>query len=85
MVRYECGVECSAPSHSQKKAIKILGAWLDPRLTWNEHIAQAARKGQAASEALARLAASTWGPSVRNSRLLYTAVVRPAILYGAHK
>jgi hypothetical protein len=69
----------------EKKAIKILGAWLDPRLTWNEHIAQAARKGQAASEALARLAASTWGPSARNSRLLYTAVVRPAILYGARE
>lgn len=53
------------------KAIKVLGVWLDPGLTWKEHITQANRKGIAASEALARLATSTWGPSTRNTRLLY--------------
>ena len=36
-----------------------------------------------AFEALSRLTASTWGPSMKRSRLLYTAVVRPAILYGS--
>jgi len=70
---------------AERKAIRVLGVWLDPKLTWKEHIAQATRKGLAASEAAARLAAATWGPSVRNTRLLYTAVIRPAILYGAQE
>jgi len=69
----------------QDKAIRVLGVWLDPSLSWKEHIAQAARKGLAASEALARLATSTWGPSARNSKLLYTAVVRPTLLYSAQE
>jgi len=58
---------------------------MDPRLTWKEHIAHATRKGLAASEALAKLATSTWGPSVRATRLIYTAVVRPTLLYAAQE
>ena len=69
----------------QDKAIRVLGVWLDPGLTWKEHITQATRKGLAASEALARIATSTWGPSARNFRLLYTAVVRPTLLYGSQE
>ena len=69
----------------QKEAIRVLGVWLDPALTWKEHVAQATRKGLAASEALGRIATSTWGPSARQTRLLYTAVVRPVIAYGAQE
>jgi len=69
----------------QEKEIRVLGVWLDPALTWKEHIAQATRKGNAASEALSRLATSTWGPTARNTRLLYTAVVRPTLLYGSQE
>ena len=67
----------------ESTAIRVLGVWLDPKLTWKEHIAQVARKGLAASDAIARLATSTWGPSQRNTRLLYTAAVRPILLYGS--
>jgi hypothetical protein len=70
---------------AEEKAIRILGVWLDPKLTWREHIAQVTRKGLAASESMARLATSTWGPSARNTRLLYTSVVRPTLLYGAQE
>lgn len=66
-------------------SIKVLGVWLDPKLTWKEHIAQVTRKGISASTAVARLATSTWGPSARNSRLLYMATVRPVLLYGAQE
>jgi hypothetical protein len=69
----------------QNKAIRVLGVWLDPALTWKEHISHVTRKGLAASEALSRLANSTWGPSARHSRLLYTAVVRPTLLHGAQE
>ena len=69
----------------QNQAIRVLGVWLDPSLTWREHVARATRKGTVASEALARLATSTWGPSARHTRLLYTAIVRPTLLYGAQE
>lgn len=63
----------------------MLGVWLDPKLTWKEHIAHAARKGSAASEAAARLATSTRGPSTRHTRLLYTAIARPTLSYGVQE
>jgi hypothetical protein len=69
----------------QDKAIRVLGVWLDPGLTWKEHITHASRKGLAASEALARIATSTWGSSARQSRLLYTAIVRSTLLYRAQE
>jgi hypothetical protein len=69
----------------QEKSIRVLGVWLDPALSWKEHVLQASRRGIAASDAIARLATSTWGPSSRNTRLLYTAVVRPTLLYGAQE
>jgi reverse transcriptase-like protein/retrotransposon-encoded endonuclease len=67
----------------QDKEMRVLGVWVDPKLTWKSHIQKAARKGNAAYEALARITTSTWGPSMKKSRLLYTAVVRPVMLYGA--
>lgn len=76
--RLQIGGQSIAPQRS----VRMLGVWLDPALSWKEHIAQVARKGLAVSEALQRLAMSTWGPSLRNTRLLYTAVTRPTITYG---
>lgn len=71
------------PAQLQESSLRILGVWVDPKLTWRKHIAHAARKGTTSFEALSRIAASTWGPSMRRSRLIYSAVVRPALLYGA--
>jgi hypothetical protein len=61
----------------------ILGVWVDPKLQWKEHVQQATNKENAAINALARITASTWGPSMRPSTLIYSAVVRPAMLYGS--
>jgi len=63
--------------------IRVLGVQVDARLRWKEHVQQAVQKGSMAFEALSRITASTWGPSMKRSRLLYTAVVRPAMLYGS--
>src|SRR5207302_10148299 len=52
-------------------------------LSWRSHTTQATRKGLAAYTALARISASTWGPSFASARLIYSAVIRPTMLYGA--
>jgi len=63
-------------------SVRVLGVQVDSKLQWKEHIQRTAIKGQKAFEALSRITASTWGPSVQRSRLIYSAVVRPAMLYG---
>ena len=63
--------------------IRVLGVWVDSKLQWKEHVKRAASKGAAAYEAMSRITASTWGPSMKRSRLIYAATVRPVLLYGA--
>ena len=64
-------------------SLRVLGVWLDPTLSWKDHILTATQKGIKAFESLARVTSSVWGPSVRKSRLLYTAVARPIMTYGS--
>src|SRR5215469_5651676 len=59
--------------------LRVLGVWVDPKMNWKEHTKIAVGKGNAAFDALSRISASTWGPCMRRTRLLYTAVIRPAI------
>jgi hypothetical protein len=63
--------------------IRVLGVWADSKLQWKEHVKRATSKGAAAYEAMSRITASTWGPSMKRSRLIYAATVRPVLLYGA--
>jgi hypothetical protein len=76
--------EGSTEEIKPESKLRVLGVWLDPKLNWQEHTKIAVGKGTAAFKALSRIAATTWGPCMRRTRLLYTAVVRPAIVYGAH-
>ena len=64
------------------KRMRLLGFWLDPKLGWKEHIKVAQGKMAAAVAQMSRLVASTWGPSIQRSKLLYTAMVRPVGTYG---
>ena len=67
----------------RRTSMRVLGVWVDPKLQWREQVHEAIKKGAAAFGAMSRITASTWGPSMRRSRLLYTAVLCPAMLYGA--
>ena len=64
-------------------ALRVLGVWLDPSLSWKEHIKESAKKGEEAFKALARISALTWGILVWKSKLIYSIVVRPIMTYGA--
>ena len=64
-------------------SLRVLGVWVDRKLRWSAHIAQAAQKGLARYEALSRLVASTWGLTFERARLLYTVVVRPTVAYAS--
>ena len=62
---------------------KYLGVTLDCRLNFKEHVREKCKKAtrllMAAREALGKL----WGPSLRTTKWMYEAIVRPQISYGA--
>jgi hypothetical protein len=64
-------------------SLRVLGVWLDPTLSWKDHIRRAVQKGHSAFESMARITTSVWGPSVRKSRLIYTAIARPVMMNGS--
>ncbi|POS82407.1 hypothetical protein EPUL_004123, partial [Erysiphe pulchra] len=68
---------------SPRSEVKVLGILVDSRLRWGTQVSQAAQKRHVAFNALSRITSSVWGPSLHNSRLIYTAVVRPTMLYGS--
>ena len=63
--------------------MRVLGVWLDPRLSWKDHISKAVSKGISAFESLARISTLVWGLLVRKTRLIYIVVVRPVMMYGS--
>ena len=65
------------------QSVRILGIWVDPKLKWTAHWKQLQEKASKQIGALTRVTASTWGASFIRARQVYTAVVRPALTYGA--
>jgi hypothetical protein len=66
-----------------KASVRVLGVWLDTKLKWGPHYKQIQHKMTTQTQALSRVAAATWGATFQNARQLYTAIIRPAITYGA--
>ena len=63
--------------------VRVLGVWLDSKLQWTAHAREVKKKALVQQYALQRITASTWGATFARARQIYTAVVRPAISYGA--
>jgi hypothetical protein len=61
---------------------RVLGVILDKKLSWQPHFKHIKLKLATQTNVLTRLTASTWGSTLWVSRLLYTAIVRPAIATG---
>ncbi len=61
---------------------RVLGVILDKKPSWQPHLQHIKSKLATQTNVLSRLTASTWGAFLRVSRLLYTAVMRPAITTG---
>lgn len=63
--------------------IRILGVQVDSKLKWGAHINKIQEKMVSQTRALTLLKASTWGASFARARHIYTAVIRPALTFGA--
>ena len=66
-----------------EESVRVLGAWLDPQLRWNGHLDRVMQKMKSQINALSKTTGSTWGFPLIQARQVYTAVVRPALTYGA--
>jgi hypothetical protein len=61
---------------------QVLGVFLNKRLSWQPHLPHIKSKLATQTNVFTRVTSSTWGASLRVPRLLYTAVVCPAITTG---
>ncbi|TQS37140.1 hypothetical protein Golomagni_02397 [Golovinomyces magnicellulatus] len=66
-----------------KSEMKVLGFIVDSKLRWDPQVAQTVQNGEKIYNLLARIASSVWGSSKKRARPLYSAIVRPAMLYGS--
>lgn len=65
------------------KTVRYLGVVMDKRLSFNPHIKNLINKGHNALRALYPLFNKRSTLSVKNKKLLYTAIIRPTITYAA--
>ncbi|KAK2739309.1 hypothetical protein CKAH01_07259, partial [Colletotrichum kahawae] len=65
-----------------KKAIKILGLWLDHRLTWETHVEEILKKARRKMFTLRRISGSTFGAEIKKLRDRYTSAILPIISYA---
>jgi hypothetical protein len=77
-----CPLVLPASTLHPSPSARVLSVILDKKLSWKPHLQHIKSKLTTQTNVLKRLMASTWGASLRASRLLYTAVVCPAITTG---
>ncbi|KAL3299873.1 zinc knuckle, partial [Colletotrichum asianum] len=65
-----------------EKAIKILGLWLDYRLTWETHVQKIVNKARLKMFNLRRISGSIFGPGLKKLLDRYTSAILPIISYA---
>ena len=63
--------------------VKYLGVYLDSKLSWAVHVQEKLKQATVALFQLKSAVGVTWGLKPQVMKWLYTAVVRPVILYGS--
>jgi hypothetical protein len=76
---HSCPLNLPTSTIHPSPSARVLGVILDKKLSWQPHLVHLKSKLDTQTNILSRLMASTWCASLRVLRLLYTAVVRPAI------
>src|SRR5258708_6309474 len=79
----QAGIQIGGVEKAPTEEVRILGIWVDPKLRWSAHWTKVQKKSNTQIGALVRMTASTWGASFLRARQVYSAVVRPAMAYGA--
>lgn len=64
--------------------VRVLGVFLDPRLSWKNHKEALLEKLKQQTNAITCLTGSTWGLPLIQAREVYTAVIRPVMSYASH-
>ncbi len=63
--------------------VKYLGVWFDSKLTWSKHAQQKIKATKMAINNVKGAVGKLWGPDPKHTQWLFTAVIRPALTYGA--
>lgn len=62
-------------------SIRLLGLWLDPKLSWGPHVQRIQLQARQNIEPLSRLTKSTWGATFAQARHLYSAIIRLVLTF----
>lgn len=78
----EATVDLGNHQISPQAELKVPGLWIDGKLRWGPHIKKIQAKMVTQTIALTKVAASTWGATLNKARQVYSAVVRPAMIWS---
>ena len=83
--RFNMAADLQIQDHvvSPRPVIRVLGVQIDSKLRWGPQIRFIQAKMARQNLALSRVAASTWGATFPKARQVFSAMIRPAITYGA--
>ena len=66
------------------KEVKYLGIYIDQKLNWEKHLDYISGKATSTLFTSKKIVGSKWGLKPNMMRWVYTAIVRPAMVYGSH-
>eukprot|EP00760_Papus_ankaliazontas_P023829 PhM_4_TR2092/c0_g1_i8/m.29369 len=75
-------VLCAHTPDGVPSAKRLLGIWLDPMLTFSQHIGSVLPRAKKRVAALRRWAGAKFGPSTHSLRTFYKGLVESLLLYG---
>ena len=76
-------VQLEEITKSSDTEVRILEVWIDPQLKWEAHVKQILDKMKTQTNALYRTTVSTWEVIFVRAHQIYSAVIRPALVYEA--